>query len=318
METNNPLIYIVLPIYNWEKYFLEQLMSIYHQNYKKWYLIIVNDWSTDNSEKIARDRISRYNLYDKVMVLQKENWGLNSAITLWLEEIKKICDIHSTDSLVSYCDSDDIRTRDKLEVQVRYMVNNNEIWVSYHNVVIVNENWEITNPSMLKTLLKYEDNFFYVATFWTHVRATEIMFRAFLIDLILPMPIWFRMYQDTWSMYIFYFNKIKVWYINNKLCYYRQWHTQSLLQIDSKKQNKIEWPQKKYFDELTKRYPDSKNLFKYIIDYNLDRQVYWIEKKYPLVIIYVLMLFKYTRVFIIWIKSKFIKFIKFWTLKLLY
>jgi hypothetical protein len=43
-----------------------------------------------------------------------------------LEEVKKLCDIHNTDSLVAYCDADDIWTRDKLEVQVNYMVENPE------------------------------------------------------------------------------------------------------------------------------------------------------------------------------------------------
>ena len=89
--SKDPLVYIVLCVYNWEKYFLEQLMSLYYQNYTNWYLIIVNDWSSDNSENIARDFISHYNLHDKVMVINKENWWLNSAITVWLKEIKKRC-----------------------------------------------------------------------------------------------------------------------------------------------------------------------------------------------------------------------------------
>ena len=79
----SPLVYIILPIYNWERYFLEQLISIYHQNYKNRYLIIVNDWSTDSSEEIASKFISDYKLKDKVKIIRKENWWLNSAITRW-------------------------------------------------------------------------------------------------------------------------------------------------------------------------------------------------------------------------------------------
>ena len=148
METNNPLIYIVLPIYNWEKYFLEQLMSIYHQNYKKWYLIIVNDWSTDNSEKIAKKFISDYDLKHKVRIIYKKNWGLNSAITKCLEEIKKLCDTKNTNELICYCDCDDVRTREKLETQAKYMIDNPDIWVSYHDVAIINENTVITKFSI--------------------------------------------------------------------------------------------------------------------------------------------------------------------------
>ena len=80
LNNKNPLVYIVMPCYNGEKYLLEQLMSIYYQNYTNRYLIFVNDGSTDNSENILRDWISHYNLHDKVMVINKKNGGVNSAV----------------------------------------------------------------------------------------------------------------------------------------------------------------------------------------------------------------------------------------------
>ena len=75
-----PLVYITMPCYNGEKYLLDQLMSIYYQNYTNRYLIFINDGSTDNSEQIIRDWISHYNLYNKVRVITKENGGVMSAV----------------------------------------------------------------------------------------------------------------------------------------------------------------------------------------------------------------------------------------------
>ncbi|MBX2688325.1 glycosyltransferase, partial [Campylobacter jejuni] len=46
---NNPLISIIVPIYNVEKYLDECLKSIINQTYKDLDIILVDDGSTDNS-----------------------------------------------------------------------------------------------------------------------------------------------------------------------------------------------------------------------------------------------------------------------------
>jgi glycosyltransferase involved in cell wall biosynthesis len=72
-ELNKPLVYIVLPCYNSEKYLLEQLMSIYNQNYQNWFLIFVNDGSTDSSLEIAKKFTKDYNLEEKVKIISQKN-----------------------------------------------------------------------------------------------------------------------------------------------------------------------------------------------------------------------------------------------------
>lgn len=158
----NPTVYIVLPVYNGENYFLEQLMSLYYQTYENWYLIIINDWSTDSSENIAKKFVKDYNLHDKVKIFKKKNWGLNSAITRWFEEIKKLCDIDNIDNLVSYCDCDDIRTREKLAIQVKYMVDNPECWLSYHNMVGIDGNGILIKSSYVWDYYYHKEDFIYV------------------------------------------------------------------------------------------------------------------------------------------------------------
>ncbi len=54
MEKKEPLISIVLPVYNVEKYVEKCIRSILAQSYKRFELIIVNDSSTDNSLEICR------------------------------------------------------------------------------------------------------------------------------------------------------------------------------------------------------------------------------------------------------------------------
>ncbi len=49
------LISIILPVYNGEKYLAESIDSILAQTYKEWELLILDDCSTDNSAKIAKE-----------------------------------------------------------------------------------------------------------------------------------------------------------------------------------------------------------------------------------------------------------------------
>jgi len=55
----NPLISVIMPIYNAEKYLDESIKSILNQNFKDFEFIIINDGSTNCSreviEKYARE-----------------------------------------------------------------------------------------------------------------------------------------------------------------------------------------------------------------------------------------------------------------------
>ncbi|MDD7558162.1 MAG: glycosyltransferase family 2 protein [Porphyromonas somerae] len=51
--TNAPLLSIIIPIYNTDKYLDECFESIVAQTYQNWEAILINDGSTDNSEEIC-------------------------------------------------------------------------------------------------------------------------------------------------------------------------------------------------------------------------------------------------------------------------
>ena len=52
MRTNNPLVSVVMTVFNGEKFILKSINSIIKQTYKNWELIIVNDNSQDSTSKI--------------------------------------------------------------------------------------------------------------------------------------------------------------------------------------------------------------------------------------------------------------------------
>lgn len=101
-----PLISIVVPVYNTEKYISRCLDSLINQTFKDIEIVVVNDGSTDNSRKI----LEKYTQKDgRIKVIDFEtNKGLYEARLTGLENA-------SGDYLCS-CDSDDYYSNDALEL----------------------------------------------------------------------------------------------------------------------------------------------------------------------------------------------------------
>lgn len=108
MGINNPLVSVIIPVYNGGRYLVEAIDSILAQIYRPFEIILVDDGSTDNTKTIARSYKSvRYQYQPNQGVAVARNAGLNSA----------------SGELVAFLDADDIWTSDKLEIQVACLQN---------------------------------------------------------------------------------------------------------------------------------------------------------------------------------------------------
>lgn len=102
------LVSIIIPVYNVEKYLAQCLDSVCSQTYRKIEIIIVNDGSTDGSDKI----IERYAKLDRrIIVIHKKNGGLSEARNYGLD-----C---ATGKYVMFVDSDDFIAPEMTEYLVR-------------------------------------------------------------------------------------------------------------------------------------------------------------------------------------------------------
>lgn len=82
---NNPLLSIIIPVYNVEQYIEESLNSLLAQSFTNFEAILVDDGSTDNSGDIC----DRYAKKDKrFKVIHKSNGGVSSARNVALEICK--------------------------------------------------------------------------------------------------------------------------------------------------------------------------------------------------------------------------------------
>lgn len=73
---NNIKISLIIPVYNVDKYLREMLQSIFTQTFKEFEVIIINDGSTDNSEKIILEFKGKYN---NLIYIKQENKGQSVA-----------------------------------------------------------------------------------------------------------------------------------------------------------------------------------------------------------------------------------------------
>lgn len=109
------LVSIVTPVYNSEKFISETIQTVKNQTYQNWELLLVNDYSTDNSENVIReyekqdDRIKLINL--------EKNSGAAIARNTGIEKAKG--------KYIAFLDSDDLWDNQKLEKQVNFMKENN-------------------------------------------------------------------------------------------------------------------------------------------------------------------------------------------------
>lgn len=94
---NLPLISVIIPVYNVEKYLEECVNSVLAQTYKNIEIILVDDGSTDSSGKLC-DNFSEK--HSNIQVFHKENGGQSTARNMGLEYAKG--------KYIYFLDSDDI------------------------------------------------------------------------------------------------------------------------------------------------------------------------------------------------------------------
>lgn len=115
------LISIITPVYNSEKYIKQCIESVLSQSYQRWELILIDDCSKDSSISI----ISEYLSDSRIKLFRNEN-NLGPALT------RNIGLDNAKGDYITFLDSDDFWSKNRLENQLRFMVDN-KIQMSHGN-----------------------------------------------------------------------------------------------------------------------------------------------------------------------------------------
>jgi teichuronic acid biosynthesis glycosyltransferase TuaG len=108
---NTPLISVITPFYNSEKFLDQTIQSVVNQTYSQWELLLVNDASIDNSKNIAE----KYSAADSRIQLinLNKNSGAGVARNSGTQMAKG--------KYIAFLDADDVWLPHKLETQLEFM-----------------------------------------------------------------------------------------------------------------------------------------------------------------------------------------------------
>jgi len=143
MIKQQPLISVVMPVYNAEKYLKEAIESILNQTYKNFEFILINDASTDSSLEI----INQFARKDKRIkfINNQENKGIAETRNIGIKLSKG--------KYIATHDADDISLKTRFQEQVDFLEKNPKCGVVGSFIKIFN-NTKKNNFSIRKYSLK--------------------------------------------------------------------------------------------------------------------------------------------------------------------
>lgn len=114
MTKQQPLISIVTPVYNAEKFLLDTIKTVQDQTYQNWEWLLVDDMSSDSSIEIIK-KAQRTDSRIK-LVSMPQNGGAAKARNAGIEAAQG--------QYLAFLDADDLWVTSKLEKQVNFMQQN--------------------------------------------------------------------------------------------------------------------------------------------------------------------------------------------------
>lgn len=131
MNKNNnyyPLVSVVIPTYNHGHLISEAITSVLNQSYKNFEIIIIDNYSQDNTEEVVKSfkdkKINYIKFNNKGIIAASRNIGIKNT----------------KGELVAFLDSDDVWYKDKLKYSIKAFQKNADIILSCHNEYCVRNN----------------------------------------------------------------------------------------------------------------------------------------------------------------------------------
>ena len=107
-----PLVSVIMPCYNMEKFISDSIMSVRNQTYSSWELLIVDDASTDATVDIVKKHCEQDNRIH--FTVKPEHSGI--------ADTRNQCLKQAQGQYLAFLDADDVWHPEKLETQLGFMV----------------------------------------------------------------------------------------------------------------------------------------------------------------------------------------------------
>ena len=112
MTDEQPLVSVIIPVYNGTRYLRAALESVFAQTYRPFEVIVVDDGSTDDSGVIAQS-------FPDVRYIHQTNQGVAAARNHGIEAARG--------EFFAFLDQDDLWTPEKLKLQIEHLLSHPDL-----------------------------------------------------------------------------------------------------------------------------------------------------------------------------------------------
>ncbi|GIW68018.1 MAG: hypothetical protein KatS3mg096_886 [Candidatus Parcubacteria bacterium] len=143
---NKPLVSVIMPVYNGEKYLREAIESILNQTYKNFEFIIVDDGSTDNSVKIIKE----YAKKDKRIRFfrNKNNLGTFGNYNYYIKN-------YARGKYIAIQEQDDISLKERFQLELDFLESHFDIVLAGGHINIIDSEGKIVGKRLYP--VKYDE-----------------------------------------------------------------------------------------------------------------------------------------------------------------
>jgi glycosyltransferase involved in cell wall biosynthesis len=135
----NPLVSVIIPVYNGERYLTGTLNSVIAQTEPDWEIIAVNDGSSDNSQALLDEAAKRDP--DRIRVVSVSNGGVSRARNIGVSAARG--------TYIAFLDQDDLWLPEKLERQIRQFRSDTTLGISFTNESIIDDSGSVVREKVL-------------------------------------------------------------------------------------------------------------------------------------------------------------------------
>ena len=224
-----PLLTVVIPVYNVEKYLKRCVESVLVQEWHNYDILLVDDGSTDSSPQICDDYAK---VYDFISVIHKKNGGLSEARNTGI--------LHAKGEYVYFPDSDDWIETDTFLALAEVLESQKFDIISFNREFVKDEDDAIVSDSLVTQVFEGKDAFVQMLkhSYITGFANDKIYRKSLFIDNNILFPKG-KYYEDLGTNYKFFLSAKKVYATNQKYYHYLIDNPDSITQS---------WNEKKFSD----------------------------------------------------------------------
>lgn len=238
-----PLVSVIIPTYNREKYLEQAILSVINQSYTALEVLVIDDGSNVNyAESICAK-------YPNCSYFKKKNGGLSSSRNFGISLAKG--------EFIAFLDDDDFWKSSKIEKQLKIVLENPSVDCVHSSVAVVDENGKPTGKYYGAAKNKISKRSGYV--FWNAlgvwvVKSPTPLIRRKVFREDLKFDETIKVGEDI-DFYQRMFYRHKIHYINEPLAFYREYDNPERLSLQLEKYIGIESKMYTNFRQMKIRNP---------------------------------------------------------------